>query len=70
MTRLETVRTHLREHGYITAGIAMLEYGMTNGLPQRIQDLRREGLDIETDTRVEELSGRTVTRYHLVGGAA
>lgn len=70
MTRLETVRSHLREHGYITPGIAMLEYGMTNGLAQRILDLRREGWEIETDTVVERLSGRTVTRYHLIAEAA
>lgn len=70
MTRLDTVKTHLREHGYITGGIALLEYGMTNGLPQRILDLRREGWDIETDTMQEKVSGRTVTRYRLIAEAA
>jgi hypothetical protein len=67
MTRLETVKQHLEEHGYITPGIAQLEYGMTNGLAQRIHDIRGEGdWKIETLTRVSVVSGRTVTRYQLV----
>jgi hypothetical protein len=67
MTRLETIKDHLAEHGYITPGIAQLEYGMTNGLAQRIHDLReKEGWDIQTLTRVSVVSGRTVTRYQLV----
>jgi len=70
MTRLDTIRNHLLEHGYITGGIALLEYGMTNGLPQRILDLRRRGWEIETDTVKEKVSGRTVTRYRLLSEAA
>jgi len=68
MTRIETVRSHLKEHGYITPGIAMLEYGMTNGLAQRICDLRSAPHHriIDTVTKREKLSGRTHTRYELV----
>lgn len=66
MTRLETIKRHLYRHGYITPGIALLEYGMTNGLAQRINDLRKkEGWQIVTDTSVEPISGRVVTRYVL-----
>jgi len=65
MTRKETVALHLEEHGYITPGIAMLEYGMTNGLAQRILDLRADGWAIDTRSRPSAISGRTITRYVL-----
>ena len=68
MTRKETIRAHLESHGYITPGIAMLEYGMTNGLAQRVHDLRRgeDALDIDTVAYTEPVSGRSVCRYELV----
>lgn len=67
LTRLETIKRHLWRHGYITPGIALLEYGMTNGLAQRIEDLRKkEGWAIETLTGTEPISGRRVTRYLLL----
>lgn len=68
MTRLETIATHLQEHGYITPGIAMLEYGMTNGLAQRINDLRKKhGWEIRTSKHRESISGNRVCRYVLCG---
>ena len=54
---------HLRTKGSISALEALSLY-RCNRLAARINDLRKSGLDIETDMKTD-LTGKRYARYHL-----
>lgn len=55
---------HLVYHGYITPGIWLLVYGKTNGLAQRISDLRKRRWQIDTVTAKDD-TGKNMVTYIL-----
>lgn len=55
---------HLTYHGYITPGIWLLVYGKTNGLAQRISDLRARRWKIDT-VREKDDTGKNMVKYIL-----
>ena len=69
MTQEQRVMDHLKQHQTITAMEAMNEYGIMR-LASRINDLRRAGMDILTETvPVVNRYGETchIALYRLVG---
>lgn len=68
MTQCERIQRHLQDHGSITAVEALNEYGIAR-LAARISDLRRQGIEIKSETVVSKFpDGRAkhYSRYKLV----
>lgn len=62
MTQCEMIKHHLQEHGSITPGLALEEYGCFR-LSARIADLKAEGMNIITESeKRKNRFGKTV-RY-------
>jgi len=57
MSFTNAVLHHLEDVGSITPGEAILIYSKTNGLAQRICDLRKRGHIIRTERKVDQAGG-------------
>lgn len=66
MTQTEQIRNHLLEGKSITPIDALREYGCFR-LAARIDELRKEGLEIQTAK--EKRNGKAYARYALIGQA-
>lgn len=66
MTQNDMIRAHLLSGKPITPIDALNEYGCFR-LAARIADLRKEGLQIETQT--EQAGGKAWAKYRLLGQA-
>ena len=66
MSFKDKLKTHLQTHGYITPALSFAVYGKFNGLAQRIQDLRNEGWEIDTQLGQDD-EGKSYARYILKG---
>ena len=66
MTQTEQIRNHLLEGKSITPMDALREYGCFR-LAARIDELRKEGLEIKTTK--EKRNGKAYARYALTGQA-
>jgi len=56
MSQLDLVKTHLKNHGYITQVIAS-NYGIRR-LASRINDLKNKGVNINTTMKTDDLGVR------------
>ena len=62
MSQRDTIRTHLSMGHTITAMQALRDYGVGR-LAARIDELRREGMDIATD--MIDANGKRFARYRV-----
>ena len=63
-TQNETVLKHLRKFGSITPREAYDDYQIMR-LASRVDELRKAGLDIETEMRKHQITGKRYAKYHL-----
>jgi len=56
MSQVQLVKSHIEKHGYITQVIA-LSYGVRR-LASRINDLKRDGLAINSEIRKDDVGVR------------
>lgn len=61
MSQKSQLRRHLKTHGSVTRLVAFNIYDIID-LRRRIADLRQEGMNIETVTKVDD-TGKKYTQY-------
>lgn len=66
MSQRELILEHLKARGSITPLEALADYGIMR-LSARIDELRKRGHDIDTDTETSA-AGKTYARYRLTAG--
>ena len=61
-TKLTSIAQHLENVGHISSREALLDYGIVS-LRDAIYKLRRKGVDILTEQRVNPVNNKIYTRY-------
>tara|TARA_R110000796_G_scaffold11880_3_gene39789 strand:- start:1664 stop:1864 length:201 start_codon:yes stop_codon:yes gene_type:complete len=60
--RISTIEEHLENVGHISSREAMMDYGIVS-LRDAIYKLRKKGLDIMSEQRVNPVNNKIYTRY-------
>ena len=60
----QMILKHLRKFGSITPREAMDDYQIMR-LASRVDELRKAGVDIETEMRKHKITGKRYAKYHI-----
>ncbi len=63
-TQNQMIMQHLRRFGTITPREAYDDYQIMR-LASRVDELRKAGIDIETEMRKHQITGKRYAKYHL-----